>query len=1125
MSKINSKRVLIIAIIVSLLFAVGCVWYIVGKIFEEASEARSTYSSSINESGQIVYTKVDEEGEPVTDENGEPITFTIDELVDAQKDTLKSYIPGDDETYNETIKYLIEAESVTTMPYIDGISEEELNGQIKFYRYTDSEDEVNAEDVNEDNRLTYMPLEEFNAKMEAYKSNATHNKDIFKHFTIDEEGTVLIAYGSEEYRVIETGVEGAKDFELTEEVVNGATSGTGTYKGEANSKFQMYVNTINTKPVDYLSLVEQYVMPTNLLYSLLVASGDIDFVMEVAGLAYQNEIAIGIYDNQNYRTMTETYEYKKAMNIEVATNFEYEDVLVSINGSNLLTEAELGRSPYTSIIAGCVSKTVNHKISHNVDYKAEGLTGWTEVNPEIHMLVDGENSIGEITNLGEGQTYKTQYTKIVDAMSSPTIGVLLADTWIARWEATYTKKVEPLPGSSGETTLDNTVTISYESSDINSSEIFAEFANNLDNTIKEKAGDHADDLIEETIAQIIDQTPDSKFEVAAETASLTLAEKKDILKEHVNGCSICGWCLSIIGKSSANLSKDELYTILTDSTLQSRMPPYFSTNMPNHIQGIFDAELRERQQQANNAAASSEDAKKREFIRQLIDECPIEPFQTIAGSKEYVNIKNNYSSSGNSTKYEKSETVSRTEEGEKFKKIFNKLQYYDAKQAILRRETWLWEFIRANEDTEKLEDILRYMLNIATGTKKFGEFEDLDSLFAAFKPKELNATQKTGHLQAFSEWLKSYENEPLRQYMKEGSSYSYESVEKYVTEDKKYGKMYYTEIDGCLNYTYGIMVRNKNGQINNKSYFKKYGYDLEALLQEYDAGGDALVEMEILEKIKLDLINDKYNVIKTTIEGYEANGVKLGVTMEVYQYYALTSVAYQYGNCGQYIEDSNNVAVIYKKYYIDEENSEGFRQNAVCKTSSGGYAHYFTGTNYAERKENTWILFNEGRYILSNGEEIFASSKSIVAEFALQFKGQTAAGVRLDDDPPGGLFEYITSDGVAFANQEWCADFVSYCFDKCGMLSAIGGTYQSCTIKMNLVRNTELFRGNDYVPEVGDVIFYTDDGGVTSYHTGIVTGCDGTRITTIEGNMGHDINSASTVKSTNYHCVGDVGIY
>ena len=245
--------------------------------------------------------------------------------------------------------------------------------------------------------------------------------------------------------------------------------------------------------------------------------------------------------------------------------------------------------------------------------------------------------------------------------------------------------------------------------------------------------------------------------------------------------------------------------------------------------------------------------------------------------------------------------------------------------------------------------------------------------------------------------------------------------------------------------------------------------------------------------------------------------------MEIWQYYALTSVAYQYGNCGQYISGENNVAQLYQKYYIEQEEPEAFRRNAVCETRSG-LVHFFT-SQYTERQELNWILFSEGRYVLKDGTEIYTTVAGSVAEFAAQFVGCVASEVSSEGDP-GGLFDYISSDGAEFYETEWCAMFVSYCYDKCGLIDSIGGTFFQCRSQQDIANivGEEYYRDRDYIPNPGDIIFFTETG-TDIYHTGIVYSCDGTTVTYIDGNSGGISDNSQSLVCRNEVNVGEFKIY
>ena len=419
----------------------------------------------------------------------------------------------------------------------------------------------------------------------------------------------------------------------------------------------------------------------------------------------------------------------------------------------------------------------------------------------------------------------------------------------------------------------------------------------------------------------------------------------------------------------------------------------------------------------------------------------------------------------------------------------------------------LFYLLQKDADLQNMETIMRYALYLYSG-RDFGVTE-LDG--SIFEIREFTSTGMSVD-NALAEFLKSYENEALRTYVN-GSSSNYSAVSNYVSQDKTKYRMYYTSFDGCLNFSYGIMVRNSDGVLNNASYFSAEGIDLQSLINQYNSGQDVYVDVEIIDRIFLNILNDKKNALKETI-------AKHGVTMESHQIDALVSVAYQYGNCGQYISGSDNIAELYKTYY-QAGDTNGFRNRAQAQTENGGRANFFIGSNYAERKEATWTLFNEGRYILSDGTEI--RSSAAVVEFALQFVGEG----------PSRFTGYNPTNGVPdiWTGGEWCAMFVSYCFNECGLIPDILPTpYAGCGLiydlynqgnsRVKIVGNRGVFAGvpkDNYTPSPGDIIFFNWGNANVASHTGIVVSCDGTNVYTIEGNTGNGSSYTSRVVSqSNY---------
>lgn len=418
----------------------------------------------------------------------------------------------------------------------------------------------------------------------------------------------------------------------------------------------------------------------------------------------------------------------------------------------------------------------------------------------------------------------------------------------------------------------------------------------------------------------------------------------------------------------------------------------------------------------------------------------------------------------------------------------------------------LFELLKKDQKLQNMELFMRYALNKYSDSTRYGEIDLNGSIF------EIREFTSTGLSvdNALAEILRSYENNALREYMN-GSSSDYNSVSNYVNQDKTQYRLYYTSADGCLNFSYGIMVRYSDGTLNNASYFADEGIDLQSLINQYNSGQDVYVDVEIIDRIFLNILNDKRNALKETL-------AKHGVTMKSHQIDALVSVSYQYGNCGQYISGSDNIAELYKTYYQTGAVDE-FKNRAQAQTDDGGRANFFIGSLYSTRKEYTWILFNEGRYILSDGTEIRSGSE--VVEFALQFVGEGHSR----------FTSYNPNNGVAdiWRPDEWCAMFVSYCFNECGLIpDVLPRPYASCGLiydlynqgnsRVKIVGNKGVFAGvtkDNYTPSPGDIIFFNWGNDRIASHTGIVINCDGTKVYTVEGNTGSGSSYSNRVVSQN----------
>ena len=104
---------------------------------------------------------------------------------------------------------------------------------------------------------------------------------------------------------------------------------------------------------------------------------------------------------------------------------------------------------------------------------------------------------------------------------------------------------------------------------------------------------------------------------------------------------------------------------------------------------------------------------------------------------------------------------------------------------------------------------------------------------------------------------------------------------------------------------------------------------------------------------------------------------------------------------------------------------------------------------------------------------------------------------------------------------EWCACFVSWCYNQAGKSEPRFAGCQSQGVPWFQSRGQWGARGYENIAP-GDAIFFDWDGDGSADHVGLVIGTDGERVYTVEGNSG----DACKIKSypVNYGCIKGYGL-
>lgn len=397
-------------------------------------------------------------------------------------------------------------------------------------------------------------------------------------------------------------------------------------------------------------------------------------------------------------------------------------------------------------------------------------------------------------------------------------------------------------------------------------------------------------------------------------------------------------------------------------------------------------------------------------------------------------------------------------------KIPNSSKYEAAgKTSLVRTADWFFQLLQKDASLQNLEQIMRYVLYKYTG-KDYGV-----TTFPSGIYQISDFTSAGGTLKA------------LIRYWENGNS---------TPESSPDGTKYKVFDDGYGNPTvgYGITIQWQYDRLVKHGYT---GYTKEEIIQRYQQE-DIYIDKEIVDAVEDEIISEK----KALVQG-------LGLNLTTYQEYALVLRSYNWTLEG-FVE-------AYNQYWNPETDNERYFGQEVDYTHKL-YIEYMSQTTYANgeyspglkrRRDAEWALFSAGYYTHTN--TYWSDSAESVVNFALQLVGQNHT-----------LFtSYTTSEGKTFWGADWCAMFVSYCFDQQGLIpDVLNESYVGCTDEVaNLKARGEFENssalGGSYTPQPGDIIFFTKDGGVTSYHTGIVVKCDGAKVYTVEGNSGYGSGATS----------------
>lgn len=409
---VKSRIVIGIVVILLVILILSVSYYTMKqKEFEDSKNAGREYvsNSKADVNNGIVTTYEDEE-------TGEEVEYSdekIRELFEKYGYNVERYFSGEEGI--KKLEYILNAEVVTQFPYIEGLSADKVNGVVKFKRLTD--EYYDEEQTQEEQYLKYTTSEKLNAWIEEYNADnsMTESKqEALMHFTMDDEQNIIVAY-LEEVEVVtndeEKPIEEIKDnLSLKYQDIGYTTS---VNNGIITYNFQR----LHTEKVSYIDMIQDYIMPTELLFAFLTYGEDLEFVLNLAKLAYESTIVMGIHD-EFASTNVKEYTYNKQIPIidtavaRITSDYDLNGVLYTTDDLEVTQSGNTWR----------VSRDNKIENIYLDDYGQEVEV--YEVNGEIIGILNENNELIPVKLMERYINYYT-YSNL------PTIDLYVADVWYA----------------------------------------------------------------------------------------------------------------------------------------------------------------------------------------------------------------------------------------------------------------------------------------------------------------------------------------------------------------------------------------------------------------------------------------------------------------------------------------------------------------------------------------------------------------------------------------------------------------------------------------------------------------------------------------------------------------------
>lgn len=128
----------------------------------------------------------------------------------------------------------------------------------------------------------------------------------------------------------------------------------------------------------------------------------------------------------------------------------------------------------------------------------------------------------------------------------------------------------------------------------------------------------------------------------------------------------------------------------------------------------------------------------------------------------------------------------------------------------------------------------------------------------------------------------------------------------------------------------------------------------------------------------------------------------------------------------------------------------------------------------------------------------------------LEKKNNTQLDGKTENAGSNNYTKYGAWYGLNGSSAYWCHMFVSWCANQAGISTSVIPKTASCGTGVAWFKNKGRWHARSgYTPIVGDIVYFTENGGTSPAHVGIVCDVSGGKVYTIEGNT----SGGSTVVS------------